>query len=76
MVPSSPSIIPEMLTKADVARLLQVSGRQVEILVKAKRLPQPIRLSAHPRWLRSELMAFLDSMAVSDSQHEEGAELP
>ena len=57
---------PELLTKADVAKLLQVSGRQVEILVKARRLPQPLRLSTHPRWRRSELMAFLDGLGADD----------
>ena len=60
------SITAELLIKADVAKLLQVSGRQVEILVKARRLPQPLRLSNHPRWRRSELLAFLDGLAAAD----------
>ena len=59
-------ITPELLTKADVAKLLQFSGRHVEILVKDGRLPQPLRLSNHPRWRRTELMAFLDELAATD----------
>lgn len=66
MIPITAPLTPELLTKADVAKLLQVSGRQVEILVKARRLPQPLRLSNHPRWRRSELMAFLDGLAAAD----------
>lgn len=50
---------PELMTKKDVAAEIQVSGRQVENLVKAGRLPQPIRLGSHPRWIRSELMAHI-----------------
>ena len=53
----------ELLTKSDVAKLIQVSGRQVELLVKAGRLPEPIRLGTHPRWRRGVLMAFLDSLS-------------
>jgi predicted DNA-binding transcriptional regulator AlpA len=61
------NIVPEYLRKEDVATLLQMSGRQVELLVKAGRLPQPIRISSHPRWRRSELIAFIDSLSASDS---------
>ena len=53
---------PEFLKKTDVAELIQVSTRQVELLVKAGRLPEPIRLGTHPRWQRSELLTFLDSL--------------
>ncbi len=56
------AIEPELMTKKDVSQMLQVSGRQIEILVKAKRLPDPIRLGTHPRWRRSALLAFLDSL--------------
>ncbi len=56
---------PELLTKIDVAKMLQVSGRQVENLVRAGRLPQPVRLGAHPRWRRGELAAFLDGLQAA-----------
>ena len=54
---------PELLTKTDVAKLLQVSGRQVENLVRLKKLPVPVRLGTHPRWRRGELFRFLDSLS-------------
>ncbi len=53
---------PELLTKTDLSKLLQVSGRQIENLVKSSRLPKPIRLGTHPRWRRSELMEFLQNL--------------
>jgi predicted DNA-binding transcriptional regulator AlpA len=55
---------PELLTKTDLSNWIQVSGRQIENLVRAKRLPEPIRLGKHPRWRRSELMAFIDGLAA------------
>lgn len=61
---------PELLTKADVAKLIQVSTRQVENLVKAGSLPAPIRLSHHPRWRRSQLMAFLDAQSTGTPDDE------
>ncbi len=54
---------PELLTKTDLAKLLQVSGRQVENLVRNGRLPQPIRLGTHPRWRRAGLLSFLDGLS-------------
>lgn len=64
MTTTLPPIPPErvLLTKSDLSKLLQVSGRQVENLVRNGRLPQPIRLGTHPRWRRAELMSFLDSL--------------
>ena len=55
---------PELLTKSDLAKLIQCSGRQIELLVKAGRLPEPIRLGSHPRWRRGALMAFLDGLTA------------
>ncbi len=59
---------PELLTKSDVGKVLQVSGRQVENLVRAGKLPQPIRLGAHPRWRRGELLAFLDGLPAEGGE--------
>ncbi len=56
--------LPELLTKTDVAKLLQVSGRQVENLVRNLRLPKPLRLGTHPRWRRTELLSFLDGLSA------------
>jgi predicted DNA-binding transcriptional regulator AlpA len=49
---------PVLLKKDDVAKVLQVSTRQVENLVRAGRIPKPVYLSPQsPRWRREELMA-------------------
>lgn len=57
---------PELLTKTDVGKLLQVSGRQVENLVRDGRLPKPVRLGSHPRWRRAELLKHLDELTAGD----------
>ena len=52
--------IPAMMRKRDVAELLQCSTRQVELLVKAGRLPEPLRLGEQsPRWRRPEILQTL-----------------
>jgi len=49
-----------LLLKKQVAALLQCSERQVELLVKAGRIPQPIQLGRNsPRWRRCELLQSL-----------------
>jgi len=51
---------PVLLTKSDVASLLQISTRQVENLVRAGRIPAPVDLSKQsPRWRRDEVLAAL-----------------
>ena len=51
---------PVLLRKDDVAKVLQVSTRQVENLVRAGRIPKPVYLSPQsPRWRRGELLAAL-----------------
>ena len=51
---------PVLLTKSDVAGLLQVSCRQVENLVRSGRIHAPLYLSAQsPRWRRDEVLAAL-----------------
>lgn len=51
---------PELMTKAQVAEFFQCSLRQVELMVKARRIPAPVYFGKQmPRWKRSELMASL-----------------
>lgn len=55
-------IIPELLTKKQVAEFLQCSQRQVELLAKQRRICQPLYIGkSSPRWKRSELLASLDN---------------
>lgn len=58
---SSPDVL---LTKSDVAKLLQVTPRTIENLLRAGRLPQPMRLGSHPRWLQSHLTEWLRQQAM------------
>lgn len=52
--------LPAILVKRQVAELLQVSTRQVELLTKAGKIPAPIYISSQaPRWRRDELFAAL-----------------
>lgn len=53
--------LPLLLTKKDVATLvLKCSGRQVELMAQAGRIPMPIYLAQRsPRWRRDELLAFI-----------------
>jgi predicted DNA-binding transcriptional regulator AlpA len=49
-----------LLTKKQVAELLQCSLRQVELLTQKGRIAKPVYLgTASPRWQRDELMASL-----------------
>jgi len=49
-----------LLLKKQVAALLQCSERQVELLVKAGRIPAPIQLGKNsPRWVRADLLRAL-----------------
>jgi predicted DNA-binding transcriptional regulator AlpA len=51
---------PVLLTKSDVAGLLQISTRQVENLVRAGRIPGPLYLSRQsPRWRLAEVLEAL-----------------
>ena len=61
-IPMSNSVqTPEpMMKKKDVAKFLQCSERQVELMVKAGRIPKPIYISdASPRWKRSAIDAWV-----------------
>ena len=52
-----------MMKKKDVAKFLQCSERQVELMVKAGKLPKPVYISdASPRWQRSVIEAWLEQL--------------
>jgi predicted DNA-binding transcriptional regulator AlpA len=62
-----------ILTKRQVAELLQCSARQVEILVKKGQLPSPVYLGdSSPRWILSEIEAVFD--AAPREQRTEGSD--
>jgi excisionase family DNA binding protein len=50
---------PALMTKSQIAEQLQVSTRQFENWVAAGKAPKPIRIGYHPRWRRSEIMAWI-----------------
>mgnify|MGYP002629260469 CR=1 FL=1 len=52
-----------LLTKTELAKKLKVSTRQVELMVKASKLPEPIRIGSHPRWLYSEICDWLNKLS-------------
>ncbi len=52
-----------LLTKTEVAEKLKVSTRQVELLVKAGKLPEPIRIGSHPRWLYSQICDLVNKLS-------------
>jgi excisionase family DNA binding protein len=53
--------MPEMLTKYEVSRLLKVSTRAVERLVKQGRIPRPVQLSGRTiRFRSTDIQRFLD----------------
>ena len=65
---TSVSVVPEMMTKRDLADYLQCSLRQVELLTAKNRLPKPIYLgTSSPRWRRSDVMAFLERLSNKPS---------
>jgi len=54
--------LPLLLTKKQVAELLQCSGRQVELMAKAGRLPAAVYLAERsPRWKRDALLTFIEN---------------
>ncbi len=69
----SPSAAPgfAILTKKQVAELLQCSSRQVEILVQKGRLPSPVYLGdSSPRWKRSDIEAVFEAVHPPMAQND------
>lgn len=56
-----------LLTPAQVADLLGTSIRTVERLVRAKKLPLPLKLGRASRWRRDVLVAALGQMGKDDT---------
>lgn len=50
-----------MLTIEDVASITQYSSRHVNSLIKAGKFPRPIRIGHRPRWIKKDLMAWIES---------------
>ena len=59
--------LPALATKKQVADWRQVSTRKVELDCNAKIFPQPVRCGTHPRWRRSDLLAWLEAQANPSS---------
>ena len=55
--------LPALATKKQVADWRQVSTRKVELDCNAKIFPQPVRCGTHPRWRRSDLLAWLEAQS-------------
>lgn len=53
----------EFLRRQDAARILSMSPRQFDQLVREKKLPSPVRLDRIPRWSRSRLLAHIEDLA-------------
>ena len=51
-------------TKKETAVWADCSTRNIELLVRAKKFPAPIRLGSHPRWRRSDLLAWVENQDV------------
>lgn len=52
----------KLLTKADVAAQLRVSERQVELMVRAKRLPHGVRMGKQVFWDAAVVEAYCQSL--------------
>lgn len=52
---------PLMITRRDVAGLIQLSDRQVARLEGIGRIPQPIRLGASVRWPRRIIEEWIEA---------------
>lgn len=50
----------DVLTIADLARLLQISVRTVEALIKDGKAPPHIRIGRQRRWRRTDVLQWLD----------------
>lgn len=70
------SLIPaSLLVKKDVAGVISCSIRQVELLVKAGKLPQPFYIGdASPRWRRSDIESWIERLAKEAQSPDEVAQ--
>ena len=59
--------LPALSTKKQVAAWRQVSTRKIEMDCAAGIFVEPIRCGKHPRWRRSDLLAWLESQSSQGS---------
>lgn len=52
---------PLVLKKLQVAALLQISERKLEMMVRDSGFPAPIKIGGNVRWRRETVVAWLDS---------------
>ncbi len=62
-----------LMKKKDVAEFFQCSVRQVELMVKAGKLPKPVYIGdASPRWQRKTLVDWLNRLQAEESATDDG----
>lgn len=54
--------IDQLLTRADLSRLLQMSKRTISRMLSAGELPQPVRIGRSVRWRESDVAQYLDNL--------------
>jgi excisionase family DNA binding protein len=52
---------PKLITKAELARMLQLSQRTVYRMAQEKRLPAPIRLGSAIRWRQDTITEWIEN---------------
>lgn len=63
------TIAPVLIDRAAAAKLLNMAQSSFDAAVKAGRVIRPLRIHAggKPRWMQSELLAWLDAGAPEDT---------
>ncbi len=56
----APATAPTLLDKIAVQQMLNISGRSLEKLVRARRFPPPLRLGKTVRWSQSVVVQWLN----------------
>lgn len=65
----------EVWVKKDLAAWVRCSTRQVELMVKAGKLPQPFYIGdASPRWRRSDIESWIERLAKEAQRPDEVAQ--
>jgi predicted DNA-binding transcriptional regulator AlpA len=57
-----------LLTRADLERILQLSGRTIHRLLAAHELPPPIRVGQSDRWRAEDVQTYLNSKNFNSSE--------
>lgn len=62
-----------LLKKKDLATTIGCSTRQIELMVKAGKLPKPFYCGdSSPRWRQSDIDAWLEKLATEANQNAGG----